>query len=1162
MDSITADFATQLTVVIDIATGAATGARDVTVTNSDGGAATAAGGFTVTTGPTISSFAPGGGSNTTATPPAITNLTVTGSGFVAGSVLSLRRSGYADVVATGVTVGGGTTLSGSFDLTGQAPGRWIVQVDNADGGHVEQGDGVTTGFLVSGGTPTVTAVSPSPSAAGTTGAVLTLTGTNFARGAVVAFSPSTGITLSNPTWVSLTSYQVTVDIAGDAALGARSVTLTNADSQASAPCTCFTLTAAPTVSGVDPASRGQGAIDQPITITGTGFGEGAAASVSGTGVTVANVVVASATEITADLSVAGDAATGERTLTVTNTDGGSAGTTFTVNPKPVITSMTPASRGQNAADQIIVVDGTNFVDTPDIQISGEGITLNAVNFVSPTELELDITIAPDAPTGARDVTIINPDAGTSIATGAFTVNVGPTVQSLSPDNLGADTSNASVVVTGSGFAGEPTPVFSGDGITVHSVTRDSATQLTLVISIAEDAEQSLRDLTITNPDGGSIIADDVFAIHGPDPIVTSITPSSGSNSGSVTITDLAGSRFAADAEVQLERTGFEPVPLADETVLEDGTRITGSFDLSPDGGPPVAPGDWTVHVSNPTDGGTGTLFDGFTVAGSAPNVTGVAPNTVSQGATISVDLSGSNFADGAIVTAGAGITVSNTIVVSATLIEVDLTAAGDAALGTRTLTVTNTDSQSDSCDSCVTVIAPPPTVTSVTPSSGGQAAQDRSLVIAGTGFDATPTVSFSGAGITVDSVTRNSATQLTVVVDIAPTAATGARDVTVTNSDSGSTTAIGGFTVNVAPTTTSLSPNSVPRGSLRPVTITGTGYAATPTVTASGSGVTFQNVTWNSATQLTATVGAAPGAAVGARDVTVVNPDGGVSICTGCLTVTTPGNIVLDGWIGVGDALSSTPGVASIIPDTAGIFYRAPDNSVQLRTFAGNTFQPSVSLGGIALGGPASAAAGGVIDVVVRGSDDAIWINTCSGGSCGGWSSLGGLTFQAPAAAAWGPGRLDVFVAGTDNQLWQRTRVDSTWGAWTPLGGILTAGPAATSTGVGNIEVAVRGNDGAVWVRSFNGTWGSYSTVGGFIVNEPALVARPAGFVDLFVRGGDNRMWYAPRTSGTWGGFSELGGILTSGPAAALIATSPEQVVMVAVRGSDGNLWVNRARYP
>ena len=45
--------------------------------------------------------------------------------------------------------------------------------------------------------------------------------------------------------------------------------------------------------------------------------------------------------------------------------------------------------------------------------------------------------------------------------------------------------------------------FSGNGITINSVTRNSSTSITVRMSVAGTATASFRDVTVTNPDGGT-----------------------------------------------------------------------------------------------------------------------------------------------------------------------------------------------------------------------------------------------------------------------------------------------------------------------------------------------------------------------------------------------------------------------------------------------------------------------------------------------------------------------------------------------------------------------------------------------------------------------------------------------------------------------------------
>ncbi len=72
-----------------------------------------------------------------------------------------------------------------------------------------------------------------------------------------------------------------------------------------------------------------------------------------------------------------------------------------------------------------------------------------------------------------------------------------------------------------------------------------------------------------------------------------------------------------------------------------------------------------------------------------PTVTSVAPTGGAQGAAVSVTVSGTNIQAGATLSLGAGVTVTNVTVPSATQLLATLNIAVDAAVGLRDVTVTN-----------------------------------------------------------------------------------------------------------------------------------------------------------------------------------------------------------------------------------------------------------------------------------------------------------------------------------------------------------------------------------------------------------------------------------------------------------------------------------------
>ena len=106
-----------------------------------------------------------------------------------------------------------------------------------------------------------------------------------------------------------------------------------------------------------------------------------------------------------------------------------------------------------------------------------------------------------------------------------------------------------------------------------------------------------------------------------------------------------------------------------------------------------------------------------------------------------------------------------------------------------------------------------PTLSSVAPNTGQQSQQNLSVALTGyftNWVQGTTTASFR-AGITVASLTVNSATSATAVVNIDPAAATGARNVTLTTGSEVDTLA-NGLTVNPGPVLVSVTPNSGQQG--------------------------------------------------------------------------------------------------------------------------------------------------------------------------------------------------------------------------------------------------------------------------------------------------------------------------------------------------------------
>jgi Papain family cysteine protease/Family of unknown function (DUF5719)/IPT/TIG domain/Divergent InlB B-repeat domain len=79
-------------------------------------------------GPTVTSVSPAIANNS-----ATVTLTVGGTGFASGCGVKLARTGYSDIVASGVQFVSSTQVTGSVNLSGASPGAWDVVVTNLDG---------------------------------------------------------------------------------------------------------------------------------------------------------------------------------------------------------------------------------------------------------------------------------------------------------------------------------------------------------------------------------------------------------------------------------------------------------------------------------------------------------------------------------------------------------------------------------------------------------------------------------------------------------------------------------------------------------------------------------------------------------------------------------------------------------------------------------------------------------------------------------------------------------------------------------------------------------------------------------------------------------------------------------------------------------------------
>ena len=469
-------------------------------------------------------------------------FTFTYSGFVNGETAAV-----IDVAPT-CTVAGAHTAVGSYPITcsGGSDDSYTFAVSSAT---LTVAKASTTAVIVSD-TPDPSVVGQSYAVTWSVGVVApgagTPTGTVTVSDGITQCSAAVGAGSCSLASASTGAKTLTASYSGDASF--------LASVSSGAAHTVNPGVVPLSIASVSPNSRGRGATNQSIVVTGDGFLNGATAAFSGTGVTVSSVTWNSSTQLTLVVSVTTNAALGARNLTVTNPGGASVTATgaFTVNAAPTASSIFPDQVSQGSPSFSSVVTGSNIAVGATIAISGTGVTVNSANRTSATSLTMSLAVTATAAVGWRDVTVINPDGGTGTCSQCLQVVASAgavTVTSVSPSSLVQGASNQAIVITGSNFAaGFPSnggTVSFGAGITVNSVTRNSATQLTARITVSATATIGSRDVTVTNPGGASATLAGGFSVTAaPALTVSSVSPSSAVQGASNKAIVITGSNFA------------------------------------------------------------------------------------------------------------------------------------------------------------------------------------------------------------------------------------------------------------------------------------------------------------------------------------------------------------------------------------------------------------------------------------------------------------------------------------------------------------------------------------------------------------------------------------------------------------------------------------------
>ncbi|MCP4146334.1 MAG: hypothetical protein GY757_01165 [bacterium] len=626
--------------------------------------------------------------------------------------------------------------------------------------------------------PTITSITPNTGTNDGTVTIDNLAGTDFTAGATVhlAMTGQPDIATNWSNVASATRISCAFDLTG-AVAGAWDVVVTNPDAQTGTLTGGFTVTEpVAAISAITP-NTGTNDTTVDVTITGTNFQTGASAGLIRTGqpgIFASGIIVVSETEITCTFDLNG-VATGVWDLFLQNTSEQEitlAGA-FTVNDAGIsVTAITPNTGTNNAAVNVTVT-GTNFLTglTARLQRTGEtAITGTAITVESDTQFTCSFDLN-GAAAGNWDLYVENSSTNNFTYTGAFSItNPPPVITAITPTS-GLGTGTVTITVTGEFFqAGAAvslrmeTPTGTKAAQTIieaETVTFVSATTVTSLFDLT-GAAAGVWDVVLENPDTQSFTLSDGFTIGYPAPTATGITPNSGRNNETVSITNLSGTNFREGVQVRLRKESNAGIKKTQQVIVAgsigvvSGERITCDFDLTG-----AEAGVWDVVVENP-DNQNAVLQAAFTITEPAPAITSITPDKATNDGYVTItNLKGNYFQEGAEVSLSLsgelrGSTGANramsirqmrasrkgsqyTIPAIGVVVHTSTRIAcsfnlGNAPTGTWDLSVLNPDNQSSTYPGIFTITYPPPVITAIAPATGNNHEIVQITALTGTGF--------------------------------------------------------------------------------------------------------------------------------------------------------------------------------------------------------------------------------------------------------------------------------------------------------------------------------------------------------------------------------------------------------------------------------------------
>ncbi len=384
------------------------------------------------------------------------------------------------------------------------------------------------------------------------------------------------------------------------------------------------------------------------------------------------------------------------------------------------------------------------------------------------------------------------------------------------------------------------------------------------------------------------------------PIISQVSPQSIKQGSSETVT-LTGANF--ENNLSLSIYGTTDAAFSNVNVVSS-SEITATFTSSPSG----VLGAKLIKLNNPDTTFTLSLINVTSAIASHPTISSVTPGMIYQGVSENFVIIGTDFQSNAQLSfsGGSGLSVGTTTFVSPTEIDATIVASPTADATSYSLSITNPDFGATTEAGAITVVSP--SITRIDPLSIKQGETNKIFTINGMGFLPGAIVSFGAAGVTAQIPTTITSTEIITLVSASTDAQIGSTYVGVTNP--GGNLVFKADALSVASSTAesisieAMTPSSIKQGETKSFEIVGTNFKQGLRATFSGNGLyvaTFESI---SSSTITGSFSALSNADIGAKDLQLINADGGSGSLRNAVAV-------------ISSSIGNNPSIESVTPASA-----------------------------------------------------------------------------------------------------------------------------------------------------------------------------------------------------------------------------------------------------